>query len=87
MKQAADAMRRFKEEFEQLRVAIMLDKSIKSHRTVALAKHASALERAEGWYRECITMEKDRIRKEETLKWEERLSMVSSLSLSLSLSL
>ena len=73
MKQAADAMRKFKLEFEQLRVAIMLDKSIKSSRTVALARHAAALERAEGWYEECINMEKERIRNEETLKWEERL--------------
>lgn len=73
MSGAADAMRRFRADFEQLRVAIMLDKSIKSTQYAALAQHKKRLEQAEGWYQECISVEKERIRKEESVKWQRRL--------------
>jgi len=74
MHQATESMKQFRREFEQLRVAIMVDKSIKCTQYAALDQHRKRLEQAEGWYDDLVDIEKERIRRDENEKWEERLT-------------
>jgi len=70
---AGAAMRQFRREFEQMRVAIMLDKTIKSTQMQSLANHKKRLQRAETLFQQLIETEKKRIEEEEAEKWRPRL--------------
>lgn len=73
MQTAVSAMREFRNEFEQMRVAIMLDKTIKSTQMAALVEHKQRLQRAEQWFEQLMEKESQRIREEEAEKWQARL--------------
>ena len=70
---AGAAMRQFRREFEQMRVAIMLDKTIKATQMQSLANHKKRLQRAETLFQQLIETEKKRIEEEEAEKWRPRL--------------
>ena len=63
-------MRQFRREFEQMRVAIMLDKTIKATQMQSLANHKKRLQRAETLFQQLIETEKKRIEEEEAEKRE-----------------
>eukprot|EP00939_MAST-03C_sp_MAST-3C-sp1_P004724 g4724.t1 len=73
MVKAGSAMRQFRKEFEQMRVAIMLDKTIKSTQMASLGEHKKRLQRAEELFQKLIETERKRIREEEAEKWHPRL--------------
>lgn len=73
MVKAGTAMRDFRREFEQMRVAIMLDKTIKSTQMASLSEHKKRLNRAEALFQKLIKDERTRIQNEEKETWEPRL--------------
>lgn len=75
---AGAAMRQFRREFEQMRVAIMLDKTIKATQMQSLANHKRRLQRAETLFQQLIETEKKRIEEEEAEKWRPRLEAAKS---------
>ena len=78
MVKAGTAMRDFRREFEQMRVAIMLDKTIKSTQMASLGEHKKRLKRAEELFQTLINAERKRIQDEETEKWQPRLDAAIS---------
>eukprot|EP00941_MAST-03F_sp_MAST-3F-sp1_P005211 g5211.t1 len=74
MLKAGTAMREFRREFEQMRVAIMLDKTIKSTQMASLEEHKKRLRRAEDLFERLVDKERQRIQEEEAEKWRPRLA-------------
>jgi len=73
MVKAGSAMQQFRKEFEQMRVAIMLDKTIKTTQMASLGEHKKRLQRAETLFQNLIETERKRIQDEEAEKWQPRL--------------
>jgi chromosome segregation ATPase len=57
-----------------MRVAIMLDKTIKSTQMAALEEHKKRLRRAEDLFERLVDKERQRIQEEEAEKWRPRLA-------------
>lgn len=71
---ARSAMTRFRQEFEQLRVALLIDRMAKSSQVANLADRRRRLAREAEQFAEAVEAAKQRVAAEEASKWEARLA-------------
>lgn len=71
---ARSAMTRFRQEFEQLRVALLIDRMAKSSQVANLADRRRRLAREAEQFAEAVEAAKQRVAAEEASKWEAKLA-------------
>lgn len=74
IEQARSAMKKFRQEFEQLRVALLIDRMAKSSQVANLADRRRRLAREAEQFQEAVEAAKARVASEEAAKWESRLA-------------
>lgn len=74
IEQARSAMKKFRQEFEQLRVALLIDRMAKSSQVANLADRRRRLAREAEQFQEAVEAAKARVAGEEAAKWESRLA-------------
>jgi hypothetical protein len=70
---ARTSMKKFRQEFEQLRVALLIDRMAKSTQIANLADRRSRLAKEAESFQEAVEAARQRIAAEESAKWEARL--------------
>lgn len=71
---ARTAMARFRQEFEQLRVSLLIDRMAKSSQVANLSERRRKLVREAEQFQEAVEAAKQRVAAEEAAKWEARLA-------------
>ena len=71
---ARGAMKKFKAEFEQLRVGLLIDRMAKSTQVQNLAERRARLAREAEQFKDAIEAARARVAKEESAKWEAKLA-------------
>lgn len=74
MREAAGEMRALRQEFESMRTALVLDKTVKDAQVATLAEHRARLERAERSFDASLAAEKARVEAEMESVWGPRLA-------------
>ena len=73
--QSASAIQRFRTEFEQMRTAIMLNKTVKSSQVEQLLEHRQRMQRAEESFLEFMNAQRERVVREEAEKWQGKVDV------------
>ncbi len=71
---ARAAMKRFRDEFESLRVGLLMDRMAKSQQVANLSERRSRLEREAAQFQEAVEAARQKVAAEESAKWEAKLA-------------
>ncbi len=76
IEEARETMRGFRKEFEDLRVALLVDRMAKASQVATLTQRRKQLEEESARFREQVEAAKERVAAEEAAKWEAKLQAV-----------